>query len=87
MKKFLALGVVALGLAACATEQENRALTGGALGAGAGAIIGGLATGTGGGALAGAAIGGAGGAIVGASTAPRTCRGYDRYGRPVAYRC
>jgi hypothetical protein len=53
-------------------DPTQRAVGGGLIGAGTGAVIGGLATGRTGGALAGAAIGGAGGAIIGASTAPRT---------------
>ncbi len=77
MKKMIACLILVCGLAGCnSTNQGDRALTGGLLGAGAGAIVGGVATGTGGGALAGAAIGGAGGAIIGASTTPQ--RGYYR---------
>lgn len=87
MRKLIVIGAIALALGACATERENRALVGGAVGAGAGAAIGAATTGTAGGALAGAAIGGAGGAVIGASTAPQYCRGYDRSGRPITYRC
>ncbi|KAF0120476.1 MAG: hypothetical protein FD152_4139, partial [Xanthobacteraceae bacterium] len=57
LKKLALVGAAALMIGAC-TPREERAAAGGAIGAGAGAIIGGLATGTGGGALAGAAIGG-----------------------------
>ena len=72
MKKTLSCLILVCGLAGCnSTRQSDRALTGGLIGAGAGAIVGGVATGTGGGAVAGAAIGGAGGAIIGASTTPR----------------
>ncbi len=49
--------VAAMTVAGC-TMAEQRAATGGVVGAGTGAIIGGLATGRPGGALAGAAIGG-----------------------------
>lgn len=84
MKKFIAAALacsLALPLAGCNTP-EDRALGGGALGAGLGAAIGGLATGRAGGALAGAAIGGASGAIAGAATAPRCPYGTyrDYYG-------
>jgi hypothetical protein len=62
-----ALGV-ALVLGACTNPNDpgQRALAGGAIGAGAGAIVGGA---TGLGPAAGALIGGAGGALVGAGTA------------------
>jgi len=84
MKRLIAAalaGSLALSLGACNTPQD-RALGGGALGAGLGAAVGGLATGRAGGALAGAAIGGAGGAIAGAATAPRCPYGTfrDEYG-------
>jgi osmotically inducible lipoprotein OsmB len=99
MKKLIALGVIIAPLAACnANSPTDRALAGGAIGAGAGALVGAAASGgRPGGVLAGAAIGGAGGAIVGAATTPsrpyyservsRRCRGYDAYGNYVSYRC
>jgi osmotically inducible lipoprotein OsmB len=62
----VALAFVALTLAACGTTPEDRALSGGAIGAGAGAV-GGALTGH---PLAGAAIGGAGGAAAGGLTSP-----------------
>ena len=65
-KPFLALGL-ALGLAACGYSPGTRALSGGAIGAGAGAGISAL---TGGRPATGALIGGAAGAIGGAATAP-----------------
>ena len=57
---------LALGLAACdnMNNQSQRTLTGGLIGAGAGAVVGSTV----GAPLAGAAIGGAGGAVVGATT-------------------
>ena len=58
---------LAFGLAACGRTEGSRALSGGAIGAGAGAIVGGA---TGLGAGTGALIGGAGGAGTGALTAP-----------------
>jgi hypothetical protein len=90
MKKLIASVLLAGGLVACNTV-EQRAVGGGLIGAGTGAVIGGVATGTTGGALAGAAIGGVGGAAIGAATAPvrrgRTCRGYDDFGNPVRVAC
>ena len=58
----------ALALAACGTTPGDRAVSGGLLGAGAGAAIGSLS----GNAGAGAVIGGLGGAAVGAATDPCT---------------
>ncbi len=57
--------VLTLALSACAdmTNQEQRALSGGAIGAASGAAIGAL---VGGAALPGALIGGGGGAAIGA---------------------
>ncbi len=92
MKKLMACMLVAGTLAACNTREE-RAVGGGLIGAGSGAVIGGLATRSAGGALAGAAIGGVGGAIVGSATTPdrryrgRWCRDYDAYGDPVRVAC
>lgn len=59
--------VVLVPLAACdgLSRREQRAVTGGAIGAAGGAAVGAL---TGGSALTGALIGGAGGAAVGALT-------------------
>jgi osmotically inducible lipoprotein OsmB len=93
MKKLIAVTFLAAGLGACQTSDPvaERAAGGAVLGAGAGAIIGGVATGSARGALTGAAIGGVGGALVGTATADprgrRICRGYDRYGDPIRYRC
>ncbi len=63
-----AVFAVALGLAGCGYTTQDRALSGGALGAGAGAAIGELA---GDEPLAGAIIGGALGAGTGALTSRR----------------
>ncbi len=93
MKKILVAIGLAGSLAACnAYNPTDRALAGGVIGAGTGAVIGGVATRSAGGAVAGAVIGGAGGAILGAATTPqrqyrRTCRGFDDYGNPIRYRC
>lgn len=63
--KMAAAGALALGLAACGASQGERALSGGAIGAGVGAA--GAAI-TGGSAVGGALIGGAVGAATGALT-------------------
>jgi osmotically inducible lipoprotein OsmB len=79
--------LVALAVAGCTRAQERRATTGAVIGGAAGAVTGAAITGDAGGALAGGAIGAAGGAAVGAATAPRWCRGVDRAGNPIRYRC
>jgi hypothetical protein len=63
------LALVVLPVAACdgLSAREQRALSGGALGAAGGAAVGAL---TGGSPMTGALIGGAGGAAVGALTTP-----------------
>ena len=61
-----AIMLVALALAGCGTSQNDRALSGGAIGAGAGGLAGAAV----GHPLAGAALGGAGGAATGAYTNP-----------------
>lgn len=68
-----ALSLTLLGTAACSglNHTEQRALSGGAIGAAGGAAIGAL---TGGSAVTGALIGGAGGAAAGALTADRDFR-------------
>ena len=63
------LALAVLGLAGCGYSPGHRALTGGASGAGTGAIIGAA---TGGSAATGALIGGGIGAIGGAVTSPNT---------------
>ncbi len=72
-----------IGLAACGHRPGDRALSGAAIGAGAGAIIG-AGTGT---AATGAAIGAGVGAIAGAATTPdrRDRRYRDRYPRECEY--
>jgi osmotically inducible lipoprotein OsmB len=59
---------VAVGLAACGTTPGDRAVSGGAIGAGAGAVAGAL----GGSPLTGAVLGGAVGAAAGGLTSPNT---------------
>lgn len=56
----------ALALSGCGTNPGDRAVSGGLIGAGAGAVVG-AATGN---PAAGAAIGGAAGAVIGATTDP-----------------
>ncbi len=63
----LALGSAAFSLSACGHSPLTRALTGGAIGAGAGALVGGA---TGGNVGTGALVGGGIGAAGGALTAP-----------------
>ena len=66
-----------LALAACGTTPEDRAVSGGLLGAGTGAAIGAVA----GNAGAGAIIGGVGGAAVGALSDPCTLNLGDPFWR------
>lgn len=65
MATFAFLATVSISLTACGTSKTERALSGGAIGAGAGAVGGAL---TGGSPWAGAVIGGAAGAATGALT-------------------
>ena|SRR3954470_6539527 len=79
LKNFVASAAVtaALALAACGTTTEDRAASGGLLGAGAGAAVGSLS----GNAGTGAIIGGLGGAAVGALTDPCTLNLGDPFWR------
>ncbi len=61
-----------LGVTACGDNPTDRALTGGAIGAGSGAVIGSTV----GNPIAGAVVGGAAGAVVGAATTPERPRYY-----------
>jgi osmotically inducible lipoprotein OsmB len=65
--------IVSLGLltTACGNNPTDRALTGGAIGAGTGAVVGSTV----GAPIAGAVVGGLGGAAIGAATTPSR----DRY--------
>jgi hypothetical protein len=65
--KMLIGATALLSLAACGTTTQDRALSGGALGAGVGAGVGAL---TGGNIVTGALLGGAAGALGGALTRP-----------------
>jgi osmotically inducible lipoprotein OsmB len=89
MGKILAIAALGLMLAGCETARQDRQLTGGLIGAGAGGLIGGLATNSVGGALVGGVVGGAAGAIIADETRPRGGRCYRRTasGRLVRARC
>ncbi len=67
IKSVALIGALALATAACGERPVDRALTGGAIGAGGGALVGAAA----GNPWAGAVVGGLGGAAIGAATAPR----------------
>ncbi len=69
--------LVSLGLltAACGNNPTDRALTGGAIGAGTGAVVGSTV----GAPTVGAGAGGAAGAVVGAATTPEEPRYYRYY--------
>jgi osmotically inducible lipoprotein OsmB len=67
MPKYIVLVAILLGATACGETWGQRAVTGGAIGAGSGAVIGGV---SGMGVLPGALVGGAVGAGVGAATTP-----------------
>jgi hypothetical protein len=67
VKSLVVIGVIAVATAACGERPVDRALTGGAIGAGGGALVGAAA----GNPVAGAVVGGLGGAAIGAATAPR----------------
>jgi len=67
IKSFAIIGALALTTAACGDRPVDRALTGGAIGAGGGALVGAAA----GNPVAGAVVGGLGGAAISAATAPR----------------
>ncbi len=68
MYKIVLTVAAMLALAACGNDPGTRALTGGAIGAGAGAVVG---SATGVGPVGGAVVGGLGGAAIGAATTPR----------------
>ncbi|MBJ3774351.1 lipoprotein [Acuticoccus mangrovi] len=83
MKKIILALSLVTALAACnSTNQQDRALVGGALGAATGATIAAVAGADAGGALAGAAVGAVGGAVLGAATTPSS-RCVNQYGEPV----
>ncbi|WP_043284502.1 hypothetical protein [Reyranella massiliensis] len=73
--KFAVLAAFAATVAACGNNPTDRALTGGAIGAGTGAVVGS----TMGAPVAGAVVGGLGGAAIGAATTPRNDYYYRGY--------
>ncbi len=68
MTRWFALLAIMFGVAACGSDPGTRALTGGAIGAGAGAVVGSAVPGIGW--APGAIVGGVGGAAIGAATTP-----------------
>jgi osmotically inducible lipoprotein OsmB len=66
-KHLAIIATLAAATAACGERPVDRALTGGAIGAGGGALVGAAA----GNPVAGAVVGGLGGAAIGAATAPQ----------------
>jgi osmotically inducible lipoprotein OsmB len=66
IKYLVAVGTLAMATAACGDRPVDRALTGGAIGAGGGALVGAAV----GNPWAGAAIGAVGGAAIGVATTP-----------------
>ena len=67
MSKYIVLATILFGATACGDTWGQRAVTGGAIGAGSGAVVGAV---TPLGVLPGALVGGAVGAGVGAATTP-----------------
>jgi hypothetical protein len=67
MTRCIALLAVLVGVAACGSSPGDRALTGGAIGAGTGAVIGST---TAVGVVPGAVVGGVAGAAIGLVTTP-----------------
>ena len=67
MRKYIALAAILFTAAACGDTWGQRAVTGGGIGAGSGALLG-VATGFN--PLLGAVVGGAAGAGIGAATTP-----------------
>ena len=69
MTRWCALLAILASVTACGSDPGERALTGGAIGAGTGAVVG-TAVAPGIGWAPGAIIGGVGGAVIGAATTP-----------------
>ncbi|NGM21197.1 hypothetical protein G3576_14325 [Roseomonas stagni] len=61
--RFMMVMALALGVAACGSSPGSRAVSGGLLGAGAGAAVGSLSGNAGTGALVGGGLGAVGGAV------------------------
>lgn len=80
------LTAVVLFTAACSTT-EQRAVGGGAIGAGTGALVAAATGSSGRGIATGALIGGAAGALIGVATTPGQCRYRDAHGRIYEAAC
>jgi uncharacterized protein YcfJ len=88
MRKLFLITAAALALAGCQTVQQDRALTGAAIGGVAGTVVGAAAGGSVGSAVAGGAIGAAAGGVIGAATAPsEPCYVRGRSGRVHRVAC
>jgi len=87
MRIAIAAAALALLLSGCETARQDRALTGGLIGGGLGAAVGGLASRSAGGAVAGGLIGAAAGAIIADETRPGRCYRITSSGRRVRARC
>jgi uncharacterized protein YcfJ len=87
MRKLLLISAAALALAGCQTVEQDRALTGAAIGGVAGTAVGAAAGHSVGAAVAGGVVGAAAGGMIGAATTPRYCYAYDRYGYRHRVRC
>ncbi len=81
MHKFVVVIAMTFALAGCQTARQDRALTGGLIGGGTGALIGGLAGHSAGAALAGGVIGAAAGATIADATRPGYCYYYKNHRR------
>lgn len=85
--RYLILPALLLALTACNTNsQSQRTVGGAAIGAGAGAAIGGIAGGWQGAGI-GALAGGAAGALIGRATTPNNCIFRDVNGREFTAPC
>ena len=81
------LAAISLLAAAGCSTTEQRAVGGGAICAGTGALVAAATGSSSKGIATGALIGGAAGALIGAATTPGMCRYRDAYGRIYEARC
>ncbi len=87
MRKIVLVALMALTLAGCETARQDRVLGGTLIGAGSGALIGGLAGRSTGAVVAGGLIGAAAGAIIADATYPGRCYRVTRSGHKRYVRC
>ncbi|MER2606812.1 MAG: glycine zipper domain-containing protein [Siculibacillus sp.] len=80
------LGLVALGLGACANARDTRMAEGAGIGGVGGAVIGGVASNSVGGALVGGVVGATAGALVADATRPRRGERYCYYSNTAGHR-